>query len=133
MSRDAWIWNFVLGLGVVLWLGGCAAIQRQEAKSTEDLLAAAGFQMKPADTPEKLAHLKAMPPLKLVTQSQNGKVIYAYADPSNCQCLYLGGPNEYAQYKRLSLQQQIAQDKVMAAEMQEDASLNWGLWGPLWY
>src|SRR5215471_9532452 len=132
MSRAAWIRNFLLGLGVALLLEGCAAIQRQEAKSTEDLLVAAGFRMRPADTPEKLAHLKAMPPFKLVTQSQNGQVIYAYADPGNCQCLYVGGPDEYTQYKRLALQQQVAQEKLMAAEMQEDASLNWGLWGPFW-
>jgi len=132
MSREMWSRSIVLGLGVILLLGSCAAIQREEAKSTEDLLVAAGFQMKPADTPEKLAHLKAIPPLKVVTQSQDGKVIYAYADPGNCQCLYIGGPAEYTQYKRLALQQQMTEENLMAAQMQEDASMNWGLWGPVW-
>ena len=37
-------------LGLILLLDGCAAIQREEAQSTENLLAAAGFKMKLADT-----------------------------------------------------------------------------------
>ena len=45
---------------VAVLLGGCAAIQREEAQQTESTLSAAGFQMKPADTPERLAHLQTM-------------------------------------------------------------------------
>jgi hypothetical protein len=49
----------VLALIIALPLAGCAAIQRSEAKDTEQLLAAADFQAKPADTPEKLADLRS--------------------------------------------------------------------------
>src|SRR5437870_4343671 len=38
-----------VGLAVAVMLTGCAAIQRSEARSAEDLLAAAGFVMRPAD------------------------------------------------------------------------------------
>ena len=41
------------GLAVAVMLTGCAAIQRSEARSTEQLLAAAGFLMRPADTAER--------------------------------------------------------------------------------
>ena len=44
---------------------GCAYTQRQKAQQIEPMLSAAGFKMKLADTPEKLAKLKAMPQLKL--------------------------------------------------------------------
>src|SRR5687767_11955018 len=65
----------MLGLIVALPLAGCAAIQRSEAKDTEQLLAAAGFQAKPAETPEKLTNLRTMPPRKLVSQSKDGKFV----------------------------------------------------------
>ena len=76
-------------LGLILLLDGCAAMQREEAQSTENLLAVAGFKMKLADTLEKRDHLKMMPSLELATRSQDGRVIYSYADPNNCQCVYI--------------------------------------------
>jgi hypothetical protein len=99
----------VLALIVALPLAGCAAIQRSEARGTEQLLAAAGFQAKPADTQEKLANLRTMPPRKLISQSKDGNLVYSYADPDYCQCLYVGGPKEYSAYQRLTVQREIAQ------------------------
>jgi hypothetical protein len=115
----------MLALIAVLPLAACATIQRSEAKDTEQLLAA-GFQAKPADTPEKLANLRAMPPRKLVSQAKDGKFVYSYADPDYCQCLYVGGPTEYSAYQRLAVQKEIAQE-------QRDAALDWGMWGPWWW
>jgi len=97
----------VLALIIALPLAGCAAIQRSEARATEQLLAAAGFQAKPADTPEKLANLKTMPPRNLVARSKDGNFVYTYADPDYCQCLYVGGPKEYAAYQRLAMEEEI--------------------------
>jgi hypothetical protein len=97
----------VVALIVALPLSGCAAIQRGEAEDTEQLLAAAGFQAEPADTPEKLDNLRTMPPRKLVSQSKAGNFVYAYADPDYCQCLYVGGPTEYAAYQRLAREEEI--------------------------
>jgi hypothetical protein len=116
----------LLALIIALPLAGCAAIQRSEARDTEQLLAAAGFQAKPADTPEKLANLRAMPPRQLVSQAKEGKFVYSYADPDYCQCLYVGGPQEYSAYQRLAVKQEIAQEQL-------DASMDWDMWGPwLW-
>jgi hypothetical protein len=97
----------VLALIAALPLAGCAAMQRGEAQDTERLLAAAGFQAQQADTPEKLANLRTMPPRKLVSQSKGGNFEYAYADPDYCQCLYVGGPTEYAAYQRLAREEEI--------------------------
>ncbi len=63
---------------------GCAAMRRHEARDTGDLLVSAGFTTKPADTPERAQELHAMPPLKLVSQSKDGHVVYRYADPYSC-------------------------------------------------
>ena len=116
----------VLALLIALTVAGCAAIQRREAQDTEQLLAAAGFQAKPADTPEKLANLRTMPPRQLVARSKDGNFVYTYADPDYCQCLYVGGPQEYSAYQRLAVQKEIAQE-------QQDAAMDWGMWGPGWW
>jgi hypothetical protein len=97
----------VLALIAALPLAGCAAIQHGEARGTERLLAAAGFQAQRADTLEKLANLRTMPPRQLVSQSKDGKFVYSYADPDSCQCLYVGGPTEYAAYQRLAVEEWI--------------------------
>ena len=86
----------VLALIGALPLAGCAAIQRSEAQDTQQSLAAAGFQARPAATPEELANLRTMPPRKLVVQGKAGHLMYTYADPDYCQCVYEGGAKEYA-------------------------------------
>jgi hypothetical protein len=116
----------VLALIIALPLAGCAAIQRSEAKDTEQLLAAAGFQAKPADTPEKLADLRTMPLRELVSRSKDGNFVYTYADPDYCQCLYVGGPKEYSAYQRLAVEKKIA-------EAQREAAMDWEMWGPWWW
>jgi hypothetical protein len=97
----------VLALIIALPLAGCAAIQHGEARGTEQLLAAAGFQAEPADTPEGRADLRTLPPRQLVGRSEGGNSAYTYADPDYCQCLYVGGPTEYAAYQRLAVEEWI--------------------------
>ena len=105
-----------VGLAVAVTLTGCAAIQRLEAGSTEQLLAAAGFVMRPADTAERQQRLRALPPYRLESRTKDGKVVYTYADPDGCQCLYVGGPKEYSEYQRLRVERQIAADQAWAAQ-----------------
>jgi hypothetical protein len=105
----------MLALIVALPLAGCAAIQRSEAKNTEQLLAAAGFEAKPADRPEKLADLRAMPPHMPVSQAKDGNVAYSYADPDYCQCMYAGGSDAYSTYQRLAAGKKIDQEQLKAA------------------
>ena len=109
----------------LLTLSGCAAIRRQDAASTEQLLAAAGFQMQAADNPERVHDLTAMPPLKIVARSQDNNVRYTFADPYKCRCVYVGGPKEYSAYQRLARERQIEEERLW------DGVPNDGLWGPL--
>lgn len=117
---------------VVSLLPACTYIKRQDADQVESTLAAAGFKMKPADTPERLAKLQSMPVRKIVTDQRDGETVYLYADPDFCKCLYVGRQEQYDRYQRLAIQRQIAQDRVQAAEMDEDAAMDWGMWGPFW-
>jgi uncharacterized protein YceK len=109
----------------LLTLSGCATIRRQEAASTEQLLVAAGFQMRAADNPERLHDLTAMPPLTIVARSHDNDVRYTFADPYKCRCLYVGGPKEYSAYQRLARDRQIEEERL------QDGEPNDGLWGPL--
>src|SRR5712691_1336775 len=105
-----------VALAAAMLLTGCATIRRSEARSTEQLLAAAGFVMRPADTAERQQRLAAMPPYRLVSRTKDGKVVYTYADPGTCKCLYVGGSKEYSEYQRLRVQHQIATDQAWAAQ-----------------
>jgi hypothetical protein len=116
-----------------LSLTGCAAIRTHQTAETEQVLAAAGFQMKPADTPAKLAHLQTLTPRTVVRSTRDGQVHYVYADPETCRCLYVGDEQRYQKYQELSLQKQIADEQLSAAQANRNASMNWGAWGPWGY
>ena len=112
-------------VAALLTLSGCATIRRHEAGSTEELLVAAGFQMRHADNPERVHDIGVMPPLKLVARNQAGDVRYTFADPYKCRCLYVGGAKEYSAYQRLVREKQIEQERPLDGEPTD------GLWGPL--
>src|SRR5215471_3120810 len=101
------------------------AIACSTTKSTENMLSAAGFKMVPADTPEKVAHLNSLPPGKITTVQRNGTLYYTFPDPKN-NMLYVGQQPQYEQYQKLRLQNQMTQEQLSAAEMNENA---WGVWG----
>ena len=124
-----------LALGAATAAGGCAAIRKQEGLQMDALLAAAGFQIRPASTPEKLNQLKTMTPLTIMPTQQQGKTFFVVADPYGCKCLYVGNEKAYDAYQKLALKQEYAQDNLAAAEMNEDAAMDWGMWGPWggWY
>ena len=125
--------RLLLVLATALAAGGCAPMRRHEARDTGDLLVAAGFTSKPAYTPEREQRLRALPPLKMVSQSKDGHLVYRYADPYSCDCLYVGDEQAYAEYKRLALKKQVAEERLEAAEAEESAAMDWGLWGPWWW
>ena len=60
-----------------------AACQSQSALVTqkEDNLAAAGFMVRPANTPERIAMLNRLPPHQFVQRVNRDAVHYVYADP----------------------------------------------------
>ena len=96
MNRTAVLFAVPVLVGV-----GCAIVQRLETRETERMLAAAGFHIYPADTPERREDLRSMPPHRIVSRITDSKVVYTYADPDHCRCVYVGGDKEYSEYERL--------------------------------
>ena len=113
--------------GVVLSVTGCVSPQ-QQAVQKEDLLAAAGFQVRIADTPQRLAALKRLPPNKFITRGVNGQPVYLYADPLVCRCVYFGTQQNWAAYRQEVFARQLANEAQMTAIMNEEA-WDWGPWG----
>jgi len=120
---------------------GCAALEEKSAEKTEQMLSAAGFTVKPANTPEKLAHLKSLPQEEIVRCEKNGKKYYLYANLYE-KCLYIGNIKAYNEYKKLKHQEQVSQEKVEKArdelmaeneEVDSTAAMDWGLWAPYEY
>jgi hypothetical protein len=115
--------------GLLLGIAGCASPQQQVAQK-EDLLAAAGFQVRIADTPQRLAAMKRLPPNKFVTRVVNGQPVYLYADPLVCRCVYFGTQQNWAAYRQEVFAQQLANEAQMTAIMNQEA-WDWGPWaGP---
>ena len=126
--------RYVVAVVLVVLIAGCAAMREERARDKENMLAAAGFQMKPANTPNRVAHLQTLTPLKLLPYTRSdGKLLYVYADPKGCNCLYVGDESAYQRYRALEQQQKIAQEQMVTAQMNADAAMDWGLWGPYWW
>jgi hypothetical protein len=120
--------NVMVSLVLAFTLLGCATIERGATQETEQLPAAAGFRMKLADTPGKLANLQALPQQRLTARMMNGKVIYLYADAAVCNCLYMGNEKAYQRYQQFAVEKQIAAEQADAAQM--DMGVDWSMWGP---
>lgn len=87
---------------VAVLCSGCALIEENETVQKEKWLAKAGFQAVRADTPSKRASLNEIPPYTIQSRVEGKTVLYRYANPA-AGVLYIGGPGEYAAYKRIAV------------------------------
>jgi hypothetical protein len=65
----------------------------------------------------------ALPPYKVQRATVKDKVFYVYKD-EKAGVAYVGHEPEYQRYQQLAVQQQIAQEQYMAAELDRQAALN---------
>jgi hypothetical protein len=113
----------------LLGVAGCAT-QQERVSQKEDTLAAAGFIVRPANTPERQAMLNRLPAHHFVQRVHGDTVSYVYADPLVCHCLYVGSQQAYGQYRQNAQQQKLADEQATTAQMYSDPSWSWGAWGP---
>jgi hypothetical protein len=108
----------IAGISVCVVLSGCQTLG-QRVKDKEDLLAAAGFTVQPANTPQRLASLRALPANKFIPKAKGDGLSYIYADPVVCNCLFT---------------RNIVDEQQLTAETYSDqwswAGWDWGAWGP---
>jgi hypothetical protein len=110
-----------------LFVVGCAGVG---SGNTTSLLTAAGFRARTPQTPTQQQIYAALPPYQVHRATVNGRTFYVYKD-EKAGVAYVGRDQEYQRYHQLAVQQQIAQNYYMAAEMDRAAAFGWyGAWGP---
>ncbi|HEY5705117.1 MAG TPA: hypothetical protein VIS96_06045 [Terrimicrobiaceae bacterium] len=122
--------KFSSAIALLALVVGCASTQ-----SKENMLVAAGFNVIVPKTAAQQQKLKVLPPDKVSMVQKSGKTYYVFPDAANNQA-YVGGPKQYETYRQLRLQKKLADEKLEAAEMNLEATMNWGgwgAWGPGWY
>ena len=105
-------------------VAGCA----NSLQSKENLAVAAGFKTITPSKPSQVARLKSLPPDKVTRITHKGKTYYVLPDVAN-NVAYVGGPQQYQSYQQLRFAKKLSDQKLEAAEMNEDATMNWGAWG----
>ena len=127
----------MIGLAALALLAagsGCAT--RADVMKTERELSAAGFQMRLADTPEKLEQIKALPQRQMVAREHLGRPFFLWADAKDCKCLYVGTERAHRRYARISLIGDALQTRRETAEAREAAAMDldsFGPWAPWWF
>jgi hypothetical protein len=106
---------------VALCAAGCASMT---SANTESLLSAAGFRARTPQTPKQQQIYAALPPYQIQRATVKGHVFYVYKDAKS-GLAYVGREQEYQRYQQLAIQQQIAQNQIAAAEMEQQAALDW--------
>jgi hypothetical protein len=125
--------NPMLALAAACVLLSACATPQQIVQDREDLLAAAGFTLRPANTPQRQDLLRTLPPNRFVQRVRGDRVVYLYADPLVCACLYIGDQAAYGRYRQEVFQRRVASDQLLAAQMNQNAAWDWGPWGPGWW
>ncbi|HXR95963.1 MAG TPA: hypothetical protein VN718_08790 [Rhizomicrobium sp.] len=121
--------TFLIAAALAVTLAGCASTQDLIGQQ-EDQLSAAGFVQRPANSPEREAMLKRLPPNQFVRRVNGDEVTYVYGDPVVCNCLYVGTQQAYGQYVRYVQAKRLVNEQRQAAMMFNDPAWNWGAWGP---
>jgi hypothetical protein len=113
----------LLALAVAgMFLSGCAEMASGNTKS---LLSAAGFHMKTPQTPMQKEIYAQLTPYHVERATVPGKgVFYVYKD-EDAGVAYVGREQEYQNYCRLAVQQRVAQDQIMAANMNAMYARRW--------
>ena len=119
----------VAGVTAVMLTATATSAQTGKISSKESDLAAAGFQARTADNPDRQAMLGRLPAKKILLRSYNGVSHYVYADPKGCNCIYVGDAAAYQAYTQARQQQATVDEQEWTAQSYADARWNWGAWG----
>ncbi len=90
----------ILAPGLFMALAGCGGAPVNKTLQAEEALAAAGFQLKMADTPAKLERIRRMPQKQVVRAMIKDREVYIWADGEGCRCYYTGTRQNYEQLRQ---------------------------------
>jgi hypothetical protein len=117
--------NLIGAIALLTLAVGCTSTQTQ---TKENLLIAAGFKVITPRTAAQQQKLQSLPAGKVTLIQKDGKNYYVFPDATNNQA-YVGGLTQYQAYQQLRLANKLANENLEAAEINQDASMEWGAWG----
>jgi hypothetical protein len=97
----------VLFIFTASFLIGCAGTGKMTAFQMDEMLARSGFQLRTADTPEKLDLLKSLPKNRFLHKKRNDKELYFYVNDASCRCMYIGNEKAYRRFKQSVKENQL--------------------------
>lgn len=99
---------------------GCTNFKRDSIRTTEQLLAAAGFREYLPKNAEEQANLKTIPQRQILSVHGAAKPTYLYADDqAECDCIYVGGNAEYAAYQKLDHTKRASDSAVIYSQARD--------------
>lgn len=119
---------FFIVIGITLVSAACMKSPNQSAIETERLLAASGFKMRLADTPEKLTHIEALTQRQILVHQSKGTLLYVYVDAEHCQCVYAGSAEAYRRYQNLVREKKLSVEDRREADEDTAREMDWGDW-----
>ena len=96
----------IVAAAMLLALASCAGPPVDKTMLTEEILGTAGFQLKMADTPAKLARIKNIPQEEIVRGMIKGREVYLWADAAGCRCYYAGTRQNFEQMVQIQKENQ---------------------------
>ena len=87
----------ILAPGLFMALAGCTGKHVNKTLHAEEALAAAGFQLKMADTPAKIERISGIPQKRVVWAMIKDREFNLWADAAGCRCYYKGTRQNYEQ------------------------------------
>lgn len=105
----------------------CASTQTT-TQNRESMLMASGFKVITPKTAAQKQKLQNLPAGTVTLIKKGKKRYYVFPDPAHNQA-YVGGPKQYQDYQQLRAEKKLAREDVQDAEMYQDATMEWSLWG----
>jgi hypothetical protein len=124
----------IMALAAALTATGCAGAPKDHPTLPQmKALGTAGFELKMADTPDKLERIKKLPQLRIAQVEHKGRQVYVFTDAEGCQCLYAGDENDYHRLIIQARQQKRDQRSGWAQDQSNQSTyyykgepVNWG-------
>ena len=116
-----------IAAGCTALLVSCASTQTS-TQDRENMLVASGFKVITPKTAAQKQKLQNLPAGNVTMVKKGKKTYYVFPDPAHNQA-YVGGPREYRAYQQLRADKKLAREDLQDAEMYQDATMEWSLWG----
>ena len=103
-----------------LGLWGCTLTPKATANQVENMLVAADFKYKTADTAQQEERIRALPQGQFIRHQAGGKVHYLYADVAGCKCVWRGDAAAYSRFKELARERRVEYKDALYVSQDEE-------------